>query len=35
VADKLKDTPPPTAAELAVIRELDPDHFWTALDQPK
>jgi glutaconate CoA-transferase subunit B len=35
VADKLEETPPPTAAELAVIRELDPDHFWTGAGEPK
>ncbi len=35
VADKLEETPPPTAAELAVIRELDPDHFWTGVGQTK
>ncbi len=29
VAEKLKLTPAPTAAELAVIRELDPKGFWT------
>ena len=35
VADLLETTPPPTTAELAVIRELDPDHFWTGASQPK
>lgn len=29
VAEKLKQTPAPTAAELAVMRELDPKGFWT------
>jgi glutaconate CoA-transferase subunit B len=29
VADTLEETPAPTAAELAVMRELDPHHFWT------
>jgi len=29
VADKLEVTLAPTAAELAVMRELDPNHFWT------
>ena len=29
VADELLQTPPPSAAELAVTRELDPDNFWT------
>lgn len=29
VADKLEETPAPTAAELAVMRELDPNHYWT------
>lgn len=29
VADKLEATPAPTAAELAVMRELDPQRFWT------
>lgn len=29
VAEKLEETPPPTADELAAMRELDPDHFWT------
>ncbi len=29
VADALEATPEPTAAELAVIREIDPQHFWT------
>src|ERR1700675_191079 len=29
VADDLTITPEPDAAELAVIREIDPDHFWT------
>ncbi len=29
VADNLEETPPPSEAELAVMRELDPDHFWT------
>jgi glutaconate CoA-transferase subunit B len=35
VADSLATTPPPTAAELAVIRELDPEHFWTGAGEPK
>ena len=29
VADCLDETPAPSAEELAVIRELDPQHFWT------
>ncbi len=29
VADKLEETPAPSAAELAVMQELDPNHFWT------
>jgi glutaconate CoA-transferase, subunit B len=29
VADNLKLTPVPSERELAVIREMDPDHFWT------
>ena len=29
VADALVETPAPTEAELAVVRELDPQHFWT------
>jgi glutaconate CoA-transferase subunit B len=29
VADRLQETPAPSPAELAVMRELDPDHFWT------
>ena len=29
VADKLEETPEPTPEELAVMRELDPNHFWT------
>jgi hypothetical protein len=29
VADDPATTPEPDAAELAVIREIDPDHFWT------
>ncbi len=29
VADRLVETPAPTAAELAVMRELDPKRFWT------
>jgi len=29
VADDLLETPSPTDAELAVMRELDPDRFWT------
>jgi len=29
VADDLSITPEPDAAELDVIREIDPDHFWT------
>lgn len=31
VAEQLKQTPPPTAAELAVLRELDPGGFWTGV----
>jgi glutaconate CoA-transferase subunit B len=29
VADELLDTPPPSDDELAAIRELDPERFWT------
>jgi len=29
VAEDLTETPPPSPAELAVIRELDPKGFWT------
>jgi glutaconate CoA-transferase subunit B len=29
VADALGETPAPTENELAVMRELDPDRFWT------
>jgi glutaconate CoA-transferase subunit B len=29
VADELIETQPPTGAELDVMRELDPHHFWT------
>jgi glutaconate CoA-transferase subunit B len=29
VADELIETPPPTDAELRVMREIDPNHFWT------
>jgi len=29
VADELMETAPPSDAELRVIRELDPNHFWT------
>lgn len=29
VADNLEITPPPAAAELAALRALDPDGFWT------
>ena len=29
VADDLATTPDPNAAELTVIREIDPDHYWT------
>jgi glutaconate CoA-transferase, subunit B len=29
VGDDLAETPTPTESELAVIRELDPNHFWT------
>src|ERR1700676_4070004 len=29
VAGDLDATPEPDAAELAVIREIDPDHYWT------
>jgi glutaconate CoA-transferase subunit B len=29
VADGVGETPPPTAEELAHIRRLDPDGFWT------
>jgi len=29
VAEQLVETPAPTAEELAVIREIDPQGFWT------
>lgn len=29
VADELLETTPPADRELAVVRELDPNHFWT------
>jgi glutaconate CoA-transferase subunit B len=29
VADDVTETPAPTESELAVIREIDPTHFWT------
>ncbi len=29
VADDLKETPEPSEGELAAIREIDPNHFWT------
>jgi glutaconate CoA-transferase subunit B len=29
VAEELSETPPPSDAELAAIRALDPAHFWT------
>jgi glutaconate CoA-transferase subunit B len=29
VADELMETEPPSDAELRVMRELDPNHFWT------
>jgi glutaconate CoA-transferase subunit B len=29
VADELMETVPPSDAELRVMRELDPNHFWT------
>jgi len=29
VADELVETQPPSDAELAVMREIDPNHFWT------
>ena len=29
VADELEETPAPAAEELAVMRALDPGHFWT------
>ena len=29
VAENLTETPAPTAAELAVVREIDPEGFWT------
>jgi glutaconate CoA-transferase subunit B len=29
IAEDLVETPPPTAEELSVMRELDPNHFWT------
>jgi len=30
VAEQIVETPAPTPEELAVMRELDPDHFWTS-----
>jgi glutaconate CoA-transferase subunit B len=33
VAPELAETPAPTAAELAILRELDPDGFWTRADE--
>jgi glutaconate CoA-transferase subunit B len=29
VADGVRETPPPTADELRIIRESDPEGFWT------
>lgn len=29
VADELMETPPPTDEELRIMRDLDPNHFWT------
>ncbi len=29
IASELKETPPPSDAELAVMREIDPQGFWT------
>jgi hypothetical protein len=29
VADEMIETKPPAEAELRVMRELDPNHFWT------
>jgi len=29
VSDNLAETPEPSEAELGVIREIDPNHFWT------
>jgi acyl CoA:acetate/3-ketoacid CoA transferase beta subunit len=29
VADELMETEPPSDAELSVMRELDPNRFWT------
>jgi glutaconate CoA-transferase subunit B len=29
VAESVSETPAPTEAELAVIRDFDPNHFWT------
>jgi glutaconate CoA-transferase subunit B len=29
VADELMETSPPSDEELSVMRELDPNHFWT------
>jgi glutaconate CoA-transferase subunit B len=29
VADRVRETPPPTADELRIIREYDPQGFWT------
>jgi glutaconate CoA-transferase subunit B len=29
LADRMVETPPPSADELAMIRRFDPDGFWT------
>jgi glutaconate CoA-transferase subunit B len=29
VSDKVTETPAPNEHELAIMRELDPNHFWT------
>lgn len=29
IAEELRETPPPTAAELSAMREIDPHGFWT------
>jgi hypothetical protein len=33
VADDVRETSAPTAAELAAIRRFDPEGFWTRTDR--
>jgi hypothetical protein len=33
VADDVRETEPPSPAELRIIREYDPNGFWTRRDQ--